>query len=252
MRRIFVFLIISILLLSSVSALTASEAKQDWLDAKKVSKERQMTHQEAKLAFGRDRSEENRQRFVETGKDMLSAALDEAEAWLKWKDLEAEENPGVPSEIKQQIFEDVEANLDKVDALRVDVDGVKNQVELSLVFLKMIGKYFELVADVARNSGSMWVYIGNEKADTIEDYEMKLREAAAGDQEALKYLDYAHEELVKARLNLEEAADTYAQVKIPGQPLIRFAEGNNYLNAAKMDLIAAQGDLVKAYGVLMG
>jgi hypothetical protein len=30
-------------------------------------------------------------------------------------------------------------NLDKIDGLRADVDGVDNQLELGIVFLKMIG-----------------------------------------------------------------------------------------------------------------
>jgi len=88
MKKI-VFLIIALLLVQSVFALSASEARQEWKDLKEASREKKETHQEAKVDFSLDKTDENRQRVVDTGKDVLHAALDEAEAWLVWKDIEA-------------------------------------------------------------------------------------------------------------------------------------------------------------------
>jgi hypothetical protein len=247
MKKIGICLIILILFQAvAVSALTASEARQEWRDAKDVSRDAQETHREAKIKHAGDKTAENEQEVVDTGKVVLNAALDEVEAWLVWKNLEAEENPDVPEDIKQAIKDDVDANLDKIDELREDVDGITNRLELGLVFLKMVGKYVELLADVGRNSGAMWVHIANTRADTIEDYEEKLRDST-DDADVIELLDNAKDELEIARRNIDNAEDTYKLVKVPGTPLIKFAEGNNYLRNARLNLINAHKHLNQAY-----
>ncbi|HII72290.1 TPA: hypothetical protein HA265_06050 [Candidatus Woesearchaeota archaeon] len=243
-------LVIALLLLQTVSAMSASEAKQDWLAAKQVSSEKQAQHREAKADFAADKSEGNRQKVVDTGKAVLDAALDEADAWLTWKDLEAEENPLVPEDIKQAIFDDVETNRAKIDALRDDVDAVKNQVELGLTWLKMVGKYFELLSDVMRNSGAMWVHVAQDRADTIGDFEQKLR-AGTSDPEVLSELDQAKAELKTAEDNIARAGESYKQVKIPGTPLIKFHEGNLNLQLAKTNMLAAHMHLNLAYAAMV-
>ncbi|MBU2561443.1 MAG: hypothetical protein KKD17_04030 [Nanoarchaeota archaeon] len=250
---VFILTLLLVLQVAAVSAMTAGEAKNAWLTTKRHSVDMQDQHREAKLAFAGDKSEENRQAVVDTGKAVLYAALDEAEAWLAWKKLEAQENPEVPPDVLESIENDVEANLDKIAELRTDVDAVENQVQLGLVWLKMLGKYFELVSDVARNSGAMWVHIADTKADTIEDYEAKLRETAeeAGNEAALSHLDDARSELEIARRNIDNAESTYKLVKIPGTPVLKFAEGNNYLRAAQANLINAHMHLDFAYRELM-
>ena len=248
MKKISIIMVLILLLVQviSVSALSAEDAKDDWQDLKKVSVDAQEVHRDAKVDWAANKSDENNQAVVDTGKEVLHAALNEVEAWLMWKDAEASDNDDVPAEIKDSISADVEANLAKIEGLRADVDGVDNRLELGLVFLNMIGKYFELLADVARNSGDMWVYIGEVKAETIADYEAKLRESTS-DSEVLVKLDLALSELEIAERNLENAKDTYAMVKLPGTPLLKFGEGNNYLNAARNNLIVAHGHLNAAY-----
>jgi hypothetical protein len=240
-------IIVILLLLNSlaVSALSASEAKIEWLDAKVVSKEKQEIHRDAKVDYAADKTVENEQEVIDTGKEVMHAALDEAEAWLIWKELEAQENPFVPDDLKEDISNDVDKNLDTVDELRDDVDNIKTQLEMGLVFLKMIGKYAELLTDVARNSGMMWVHIGNTHLETMEEYEQKLRDAT-DDEDALEYLDEAKEDLEEAKRNIDKAEESYEEVVLPGTPLIKFAEGNNYLRTAKTNLLSAHSNLNKA------
>ncbi|MFC1723972.1 hypothetical protein ACFL0V_07590, partial [Nanoarchaeota archaeon] len=239
MKKIITITILLLLLLQTSLALSTSDAKRDWLDAKQESKNLQQIHREAKADFAGDKSEGNRQRIVETGKDVLNAALDEAELWLEWKEVEAQENPQVPDHIVDAISQDVTSNIEKIDALRDDVDAIENQFGLGVTFLKMIGKYTELLADVSRNSGNMWVYIADTHADKIEDFEQRLRDSAEDNPEALDLLDQARDELDRARRNINDASDVYEQVKVPGTPLLKFAEGNNYLRAARTNLLAA-------------
>ena len=255
MRRI-VFFVIALLLLHTIAvgALSAGEAKTGWLEAKKVSREKQEIHRDAKIEFAADKSEENRQAVVDTGKEVLHAALDEAEAWLNWKDLEAKESPHIPEDLKEAISRDVETNLAKVDELRTDVDGVTNRLELGIVFLKMVGKYMELLTDVARNSGKMWVHIGNTHLDTAEDYESKLRLEAEKIEDNLaitEKLDVAKEYLNEARSNIDKAETSYEKVMLPGTPLINFAQGNDYMRVAKTNLLGAHRNMNNAYSLML-
>ncbi|PIN74378.1 hypothetical protein COV20_00445 [Candidatus Woesearchaeota archaeon CG10_big_fil_rev_8_21_14_0_10_45_16] len=247
MRKIIALLLLSILVLQvAFVGASAADAKQDWKDAKMTSQEKQKIHQDAKITFAADKSEENRQAVVDTGKDLLNAVLDEAEAWLMWKDAEADENNDIPEDLRDTIKEDVKTNLGKVDGLRVDVDGVDNELELGLVFLKMIGKYGELLTDVARDSGKVMVFIGNTQLDKADDLEARLRDSTDR-EDVLTVLDTAHESLDEARNNVDKAEKSYDQVVLPGTPMIKFGEGNNYLRVAKTNLLSAQANLQKAY-----
>lgn len=245
-------LLISLLLVQAVAvtALTASEAKQDWLDAKEESLAAQEYHQEMKVLHAGDPSDENEQKVIDSGKDVLHAALDEVEAWLIWKDLEVEENDDVPEDLKDAIQSDVNDNLDVIEELRSDVDDVDNRLELAIVFLKMIGSYFELLEDVARNSGLTWVHIGNTYADNVEEYYLGLKDQAEDledNEEILELLYDAELELSEARENIDDAQDAYQRIGQDNQPLIKFAEGNNYLRTAKINLLSAHGYLHEAY-----
>ncbi|MDT8357278.1 MAG: hypothetical protein RQ758_02100 [Methanomicrobiaceae archaeon] len=98
MRRSYLtfVLLLCILLLAqplTANAITSREAKQAWYEAKETSSDAQAAHRQTKVAYAADKTPENEQRVIDTGKDALHAALDEAEAWLVWKDLEVEENP---------------------------------------------------------------------------------------------------------------------------------------------------------------
>lgn len=252
MKKIGLLFILGLVLLQplSVMALTAGEAKQEWLDSKQESLTVQQTHRDAKVTWAANKTDENNQLVIDTGKEVLHAALNEVEAWLIWRNLDAEENPLVPSHIKESIQQDVDTNLGKISELRIDVDNVDTQFGLGIVFLQMIGKYFELLADVARNTGSMWVHIGNTRADTVEDYEMTLRAAAeplSDNEEIIAKLDLARTELETARTNINNAEAEYEQVVLPGTPLIKFANGNNYLRIARNNLINAHSYLRQAY-----
>jgi hypothetical protein len=236
-------------------ALTSGEAKQAWREAKQESREAQEAHRAAKIEWAANKTQENNQKVVDTGKEALHAALNEAEAWLVWRQMEIIENPEVPDELEEVILGDIEANLDKIDELREDVNGADNRVELALVFLKMVGKYLELVADVARNTGLIWVHIVNTYAETVEDYESQLRDAAEtmeNNEEIIEKLDIAHTELMSAYENIEDAEAEYMQVTIPGTPILSFANGNQYLRLAKNNLVKAHMNLKQAYRLLVG
>jgi hypothetical protein len=256
-KQLITILLIGLILLQPIQvlALTSSEAKQDWYDAKQASRDAQQEYRDVKIAWATNKSEENNQKVIDTGKNVLHRALDEAEAWLIWRNLEVEENPMIPEDLKQTIQDDVESNLAKIDELHVDVDEVENRLELGLVFLKMVGKYFELLTDVARNTGFVWVDIVSSYADTVEDYESKIRESAQSienNEAILEKLDKALDDLQSARTNIDNALEEYDQVVIPGNPILKFSSGNQYLRIARNDLIAAQGSLREAYRLLVG
>jgi len=255
MKRILMALFLAVLMVLSAVAVVADadDAKQDWIDSKAVTAEKKSMHQDAKLDLAAENTPENVQAVIDTGKDFQHAMLDEAEAWLDWKKIEAEENDKVPDDIEDSIKDDVAANKAKIDDLRTEVDAVTNQFELGVVSLKMIGSWFELLADVSKNTGLMWAAIADVNADKISEFEEKLRVAAekADNDEALAKLDSAKSELEIARRNIDNAKSTYELVKLPGTPLLKFAEGNNYLRAARANMINAHAQLNQAFRILV-
>jgi hypothetical protein len=234
----------------SVTAQYADEAKEDWVEAKEASLDANLAYQEADKAYKEDSTPENDEAAIEAGKTFLHAALDEVEAWLIWKNVETEENEDVPEELKEEIASDVAKNLEKLDGLRAEVDDIDNRLELTITWLKMIGEYINLLTDVARNSGNVWVHVANTYADTLEEYELTLREKAEGqlnNEEILIELDIVLDDLENAREDIQSAEDSYDQVILPGTPLTKFSEGNSYLNLARTDLLSAFAHLQKAF-----
>ncbi|MBS3175675.1 hypothetical protein J4457_00370 [Candidatus Woesearchaeota archaeon] len=246
-------LIVLIALQVSLVHAGAQDARQQWLEAKERTAELREEHNLAKSEYRQDKTPENEKKVVDTGKALLQAALDEAEAWLEWKKIEAEENPKVPSEIKESIASDVDANLAKIDSLRNDVDSVKNSLELGVTFLKMLKAHGELMVDVARNNGNMWIYIANDLVSKVEESEGKLRAAAekADSKNALAKLDAAEQSIKRARENIDRADNMYDKVKLPGAPFINFNDGNVFLNAARTDLADAHRNMLDAFNILL-
>lgn len=238
----------------AIAASNSMEAKQEWKDFKEISLEKRQANNEAKTAYQGNKSAENEQEVIDTGKEVLYAALDEAEAWLIWKNFEVEENDEMPDDLAHAIEADVETNLAKIDGLRAEVEDIDNRLELGVVTLRMVGKYFELLTDVSRNSGKVWVYIADKRADKLEEYEEKLRTAAEDiedNTEILERLDTAKSEIAQARENIDAAEAAYENVQMPGTPLIKFAEGNKHLRDAKLNMLNAHTNLRQAFRVIL-
>jgi hypothetical protein len=235
------------------SALTSGEAKQSWLTAKQARASAEVEYRQAQLDYAADKTPENEQKVITTAKATLNAALDEAEAWLNWKNLEAKESAEVSDEIKNNIEADVNKNLAKIDGFRADVLGIETRFDVGVVFLKMVGGYIELLTDAARNTGAMWVYLGNQRVATAESYEAKLREAAlkiSDNTEIIAKLDIAKSEIETAKNKVKTAESAYKQVVLSGTPLIKFAEGNEYLRQARTNLINTHVQLEHAFNLI--
>ncbi len=235
------------------SALTSSEGKQAWLSAMQARISADAAYKQAQLNWASDKTPENDQKVIDAAKTVLNAALDEAKAWLEWKEQEAKESDA-PRELKRDIENDVSKNLAKIETLREDVERIKTRVDVAGVFLKMVGSYVELLADVARNTGAMWVEFGNRIADRTADYEIKLRTTANGlvdNKDIIAKLDVAKSQIDLARTQINAAETSYKKVVIPGTPLVKFAEGNSYLRQAKINLQAASEQLREAFNLII-
>lgn len=232
---------------------TQSEAKAEWIQAQQSRLTADADYRQAVLDYQKDKTPENDQKVIDTAKIVLAAALDEAEAWLIWKRIEAREDSRVPSDIKANIDADVEKNLATIETLRADVAGIQNRLQAGAVFLKIVGSYAGLLADVARNTGAMWSYIGNSLAASASDFEAKLRTAAAGiedNADILAKLDAAKAEIAAAKSSIGIAEAAYKNVRLPGTPLVKFAEGNAYLRQARANLVNAQAQLAYAFRLI--
>jgi hypothetical protein len=234
-------------------ALSQGEAKESWISAQKARVEADADYRQAVLDYNKDKTPENEQKTVDTVKTLMTAGLAEVEAWLKWKQLEAQEDSRVPEDIKANIDKDVEANLVKIENYRSEVEGVANRAQAFVVFLKLVGGYAGLLADVARNTGAMWGSIGDQLAVTVENFEAKLRTAVLerdNNADLLAKLDVAKSEVDTAKSKIQLAKTAYEKVVIPGTPLIKFAEGNKYLRQAQINLVNAQAQLEFVFSLL--
>lgn len=237
-----------------VLALTQSGAKGVWVDAQAARVSADAEYKQAQLDYQADKTPENDQKVIDAAKKALNAALNEAEAWLVWKRVEAQEDTRVPAEIKASIESDVAKNLTKIDGLRVEVNAIQNRGQVLSVFLKMVGGYSELVTDVARNTGAMWAHIGDELSASVENFEAQLRASALkmpNNTEILAKLDVAKSELATAKSKIELSKTAYKLVKLPGTPLVKFAEGNGYLKQARTNLLNAHTQLQNVYNSII-
>lgn len=250
MKRVFASALILLVLLMPIFSATASDARNNWKGVKENNKALNLAYKEAQQTYQTDNTLENEQALIDAGKDVLNGALNEVEAWLRWQKLKSDEDSNVPNDLKNVVEEDVNKNIIKINDLRAEVDGVTTRIELGIVWIKMVGKYFELITDVARDSGKAWVVIANKRADKIQEFEEKLRNAAENidDNSAIiQELDDAKAELEKARENINNAETAYNEVNIGGKPLIKFSEGNQYINSARLNLLDANINLRQAF-----
>jgi len=149
---------------------------------------------------------------------------------------------------------DQEIGKGKIIELRSDVTNIKNQFEMGVIFLKMVGKYMELLTDVARDTGKAFVHKGNKYIEAAQNYEEKLRAEAEkidNNQAIIEKLDKAKSDITEAKSNVDKAEASYGQVVLPGTPLIKFAEGNNYMRTARTNLISAISNLNSAYTLMI-
>ncbi len=235
-------------------ALSSGEARSEWLAAQKTRLAEDAKYRQAALTYAAAKTPENEQALIAAGKSTLDAALDEAAAWLGWKKLEAEESPDISDALKSTIAADVATNLGKIAGLRNEVAAVDSRATLGVVFLKMVGSYVGLLTDVARNSGAVWVQVGNALIDRASGYETKLRAAATAlpdNADLLKKLDIARSDLDSARAKVEVAEAAYKAVKLPGTPFAKFAEGNGYLRQARQNLLEAQTQLAYVFQLII-
>ncbi|MFH1789960.1 MAG: hypothetical protein ABH832_02740 [bacterium] len=257
MRKIIALWAIAIMLgmyILPAMAATEGEVKKEWFDARANRVSADSSYRQARVVYAMDRSVENDRKVVDAAKKTLLAVLDEAEAWLKWKNIEAKNNPEVPDSLKASIEQDVNSNLSKIMDLRKDVNNIKNRIDVGVVFINMIGSYTQLLTDVARNTGLVWVHLGQKRIDTSKNYEAKLRSAAlklSDNDEIIKKLDTAVEDIFLAQEKVNSSKKSYEAVNLPGMPFIKFAEGNNYLRGAKIDLINAQARMVESFNLII-
>ena len=249
-KQLIIMFIFAILLLQVVAA-SPGEAKSNWLELKDVSKEMKSAYKDAQKEFKNNKTDENKQILVDAGKDLLNAGLDEAEAWLLWKQIQVAEDPKAPEDLAQKIQEDITKNLDKIEGLRTKVDNVGNQLQLGLVFIEMVVEYRSLIADVSNNMGNAFIHKANEMLETANAMEEKLRELAEGNEKAISYLDEAKADLESAQSHVGEADTNYDSIKVPGKPLVDFHQGNIHLREAKQDFVSAHQNMKKAYKELL-
>lgn len=259
-KTIVLSLIIGLLigLLPAVALMQSQEqAKQKWQNALQSRQTAANKYQQDRGNYLSNRSPANEQKYINSAKKMFLAALDEAEAWLEWRKTADQANSEIPDNIKESIKNAVDANLAKIDPLRVEVREVTSQLEGQAVFLRMLSRWTELLADVARNTGYLWVYQVEQRIETTERYESQLREKvkySPNKSDLINKLNLAKNEIASAKNNVSLANTAYNLVVMGGIPLIpitKFVEGNDYLRQAKLNLLNAHSQLEFVYNATL-
>jgi hypothetical protein len=252
MNKLLSTIFISLFLLSSVYALTVAEARQAWLDSKQASLDAQTAYGQARLDYAANTSNEvSEQAVINTGKSALLSALDEAEAWLKWKSVEVDAS-NAPSELKATIQSDILTKLGDIDTLKASVAAIDTRLKLGISFLEIMREYFNILGFVSKNVGLVWADAVNQKMNLVSSYESTLREAAGNNTEILSELDLVKEELINTNSSITSAVTEYNRIVISGAPLQTFVLGNNYLRAARGHLVSAVAYLRQAYVEIAG
>jgi hypothetical protein len=256
MKKILIIVLLGVFCLQTSNALAISDssAKQDWLAGMKARVAKEEIHLTAKNTYKDDSSEENNQEVIKTGRELLAAVLDEVDYWLIWQKVKAENNSQVSSELQRKILDDVEKNQLKVEGLQKEVSEIDNRIELGVVFIKMIGSYLDLLTDVARNSGLAWVEVGYRLISVGVDYENKLREATEDIEDSagiISKLDEAKTKLSEALEHVKVANGYYEKVKVPGQPLKNFTNGNVEIRNARNSLLSANQLLIESFKLIL-
>ena len=253
-KTIFIFAIIAIFLLQVVAvSATAEETKIAWKDAKEISKEKRNEYRDVQKEFRKNNSEENRELLIEAGKETLHAGLNEAEAWLLWREEKSKEDTKFPEELKEEIQSSIDENLAKIESLREEIDAIETQIELGVTFIDMLFKYREVLSDVSKHTGNSLIYLAEQKLEKSTEFEEKLRVIAEGyeHEAALESLDNVKESLNSAKEHIDEADEKYDSITVPGKPIITFHEGNKHLKDARKSLIDAHKNLREAYRLLL-
>ena len=249
----FVLIFLLILQIITISAISSGQAKQNWVNSKQTTLNAQESYRNAHARYVGSPNEQNLQLKLSATKNTLNSVLDEVEAWLIWKEEEANENiDNVPEELINQIKTDIQINKAKIESLRVEVNAISSEPEANLVLLKMVLKYTELLTDVARNTGKLVVFRANEIIETTEKYEQSLRSEAQNFQNNVEKfffiskLNLAKASIAEAKQNVNKAEQSYELVIIGAKPLVKFHEGNQYLRTARANMISANQELKNA------
>lgn len=230
----------------------SASAKAAWQAAKDTRIVDIGAYRDAQMSYAKSKSSADELTLVTATQAALNAILDEANAWLEWKGTEADESQ-VSADLKATVKADVAKNEAKVQALRGDVGVANTRAKTAAAFLKMVGSYVDLQVDVARDIGLVWTDEAKARLAKLEDYESKLRAAAAGtanETAIVAALDQAKGDIDSASAKIDAAAAAYKAVVTPGTPFAKFAEGNADMREARKDMLDAADELQQALRLL--
>jgi len=239
--------LIVILLFSAVVFASVEDARLKWLDAKEKSLELRQEWQEAQRLVAANNTPENTANVIEKAKASLNSGLDEAVAFFEFH-KEKLTNEDISSDLKSTIESDINKNIDIANGLKNDVDAIKTRAEVGIVSLNIIDAYLNLLVDIMRDSGLVYVEKANLRVGKLEEWRDKLNEKIALAPEDKKaelnrLMDDLNKNLDYAKQEINDAETKYRSITKKEGSGIAFAEGNTLIMKSRSHMVLAFEDM---------
>lgn len=244
-----VFLLFSVVVLASIA-----DARQTWLEARETHIELQQEWREAQQLVARENTPENVENVVNKAKVSLNSGLDEAIAFFELQ-KEKLTTADVSDDLKQTIESDLNKNIDAAEALKDDVNSIQTRVEVGITSLKILDAYLNLLVDVMRDSGFVYVEKARLRVEKLEQFRDMLQEKVnlapeSKKQELEGLMDDLNKNIQDAKDNIDEAEDNYKSITQKEGSRLKFQQGNTNIMQSRNEMLMAFQNIQQIVQVL--
>lgn len=230
-------LFILLVVFSSIAYADLNYAKQKWIDDVVYHEKTKIEWQAAQKLVAESNTPENVQNVIDKAKISLNAGLDAAIAFFEFQ-KEKLTGVDISENLKDIIRNDLDENIGVAESLKTDVGNIKTRLEVGLVTLKIVDKYLDLLVDVMRDSGLVFVEKADNRYDKLNNFrdkvESKIPEGKEDDYKDL--LDKVESNMNEAKSNIDGAEAKYKSIIQKQGSRIAFQEGNNLIRQSNQNM----------------
>ena len=246
MKKLFLIAVV-LLLFSSFAFADLESARLKWLEAKETHLGLQQEWRQAQLLVAANNTQENIENVIEKAKAALNAGLDEAIAFFEFH-KEKLTSADVSDELKATIESDLNKNIDVAEGLKDDVNAITTRAEVGVVSLKIIDAYLNLLVDVMRDTGLVFVEKANLRVEKLEEFRDTLQEkvdiAPEDKKEDLdKLMESLNVHIDEAKSAIDSAEEAYNSITKKEGSRIAFEKGNTLIRQSRSHMVLAFQDI---------
>lgn len=235
MRNISIVFVLLVVFSSMVFA--HGDLKQEWIDAKAVHKEARDVWKEAQVLVNSVNTPENVRNVIDKAKISLNAGLDEAIAYFEFQKDKLLDSD-ISDDLKVVIQADIDNNLGIANDLKNDVAGITTRLQIGIVTLKIVDKYLDLLVDIMRDTGLVFVEKGNNRHDKLDNFRDRIESNIPADSKSdyQELLDKIENNMNEAKSNINSAEAKYKSITQKQGSGVAFREGNNLMRQSNQNM----------------